>query len=67
MALFGALYCWFPKMFGRMLDERLGRVHFILTFIFFNVAFFPMHNLGWGDDAAHCGSDGLRAPETSSR
>ena len=34
MALFGALYCWFPKMFGRMLDERLGKVHFFLTFIF---------------------------------
>src|SRR5882724_5734935 len=48
MALFGALYFWFPKMFGRMLNEKLGIVHFVLTFIFFNLAFFPMHNLGLG-------------------
>ncbi len=48
MALFGALYFWFPKMFGRMLNESLGRVHFFLTFVFFNLTFFPMHNLGLG-------------------
>jgi len=48
LAIFGALYFWFPKMFGCMLDETLGKVHFFLTFIFFNLAFFPMHNLGLG-------------------
>ena len=47
-AIFGAIYFWFPKMFGRMLDETWGRIHFVVTFIFFNLAFFPMHNLGLG-------------------
>ena len=47
-AIFGALYFWFPKMFGRMLDERLGKWHFFLTLFFFNLTFFPMHNLGLG-------------------
>ncbi len=45
-AIFGSLYFWFPKMFGRMLSEPLGKLHFLLTFVFFNLAFFPMHNLG---------------------
>jgi cytochrome c oxidase subunit 1 len=44
--LFGAFYYWFPKMTGRMLDERLGRWNFWLFFVGFNVAFFPMHVLG---------------------
>jgi cytochrome c oxidase subunit I+III len=44
--LFGAVYYWFPKMTGRLLDERLGRWHFWLFAIGFNVAFFPMHLLG---------------------
>ena len=44
--LFGAIYYWFPKIAGRMLDERLGRWNFWLFFIGFNVAFFPMHLLG---------------------
>jgi cytochrome c oxidase subunit 1 len=39
-------YYWFPKMFGRMLDETIGKVHFWLMFIGFNVTFFPMHFLG---------------------
>jgi cytochrome c oxidase subunit I len=47
-AVFAAIYFWFPKMFGRMLNEPLGMVHFVLTFIFFNLTFFPMHNLGLG-------------------
>ena len=47
-AIFGALYFWFPKMFGKMLNEGLGKLHFVLTFIFFNLTFFPMHNLGLG-------------------
>lgn len=45
-AMFAALYYWFPKMFGRMLHEPLGKIHFFLTYLFFNCAFFPMHFLG---------------------
>jgi cytochrome c oxidase subunit I+III len=44
--LFGGFYYWFPKITGRMLDERLGRWNFWLFFVGFNVAFFPMHILG---------------------
>jgi cytochrome c oxidase subunit I len=44
--LFGAFYYWLPKMTGRLLDERLGRWNFWLTFIGFNLTFFPMHILG---------------------
>src|SRR5271167_3374042 len=44
--IFGAIYYWFPKMFGRMLNERLGLIHFFLTFIFFNGTFFLMHIIG---------------------
>jgi cytochrome c oxidase subunit 1 len=44
--LFGAFYYWFPKMTGRMLDERAGRWNFWLFFIGFNLTFFPMHQLG---------------------
>jgi cytochrome c oxidase subunit I len=46
MAVFGAIYFWFPKMFGRMMDETLGKIHFFLTFIFLNGTFFTMHILG---------------------
>jgi heme/copper-type cytochrome/quinol oxidase subunit 1 len=45
--IFGALYFWLPKMTGRMLDERLGRISFWTMFVGFNVAFFPMHILGF--------------------
>jgi cytochrome c oxidase subunit I len=44
--LFGAFFYWFPKVTGRLLDERLGRWQFWLFFIGFNVTFFPMHLLG---------------------
>ena len=47
-ALFGAITFWYPKMFGRMMSERLGKIHFWLTLIFFNLVFFPMHTLGIG-------------------
>ncbi len=47
-ALFAAVYYWFPKMFGRQMNQTLGKIHFWLTFIFFNCAFFPMHILGVG-------------------
>jgi len=46
--VFGAITYWFPKMFGRMMNETLGKLHFVLTFIFFNLTFFPMHILGMG-------------------
>ena len=47
--IFGGFYYWFPKIFGRMLDERLGKINFWLFFIGFNMTFFPMHILGlWG-------------------
>jgi cytochrome c oxidase subunit I len=46
--IFGAIYFWFPKMFGRMLNEPWGKVHFALTFIFSNATFFPMHIIGMG-------------------
>jgi cytochrome c oxidase subunit 1 len=39
-------YYWWPKMFGRMLDERLGKIHFWLMLIGFNLTFFPMHFIG---------------------
>ena len=44
--LFGAFYYWFPKLTGRMMGERLGRLNFGLMFVGFNLAFFPMHQLG---------------------
>ncbi len=44
--IFAGVYYWFPKMTGRMYDERLGKLHFWLTFVFFNATFGPMHVLG---------------------
>ncbi|MFC5087067.1 cytochrome c oxidase subunit I [Microvirga arabica] len=44
--LLGAIYYWFPKFTGRMMSERLGKWHFWLAFIGFNVTFFPMHITG---------------------
>jgi cytochrome c oxidase subunit 1 len=46
--IFGAIYFWFPKMFGRMMSEPWGKVHFALTFIFSNATFYPMHIIGVG-------------------
>jgi cytochrome c oxidase subunit I len=45
-AAFAALYYWWPKIFGRVLDERLGKAHFWLVFLGFNLTFFPQHMLG---------------------
>jgi cytochrome c oxidase subunit 1 len=47
-ALFAAVYFWFPKMFGRTMSEPWGKIHFVLTYVFFNLTFFPMHFLGVG-------------------
>jgi cytochrome c oxidase subunit I len=44
--IFAGIYHWFPKMTGRMYDETLGRWHFWLSFVFFNLTFGPMHLLG---------------------
>jgi cytochrome c oxidase subunit 1/cytochrome c oxidase subunit I+III len=44
--IFAGIYYWFPKMFGRMLDEGLGKLSFWLIFAGFNLTFFPMHILG---------------------
>ena len=46
MGVFGAIYFWFPKMFGRMMNDGWGKVHFLLTFVFLNCVFYPMHILG---------------------
>ena len=45
-ALTSGAYYWWPKMFGRMLDEKIGKVHFWLMLIAFNLTFFPMHFVG---------------------
>ena len=48
-SIFGMLsgvYHWFPKMFGRMMNERLGYIHFWVTFVCAYLVFFPMHFLG---------------------
>ena len=46
LGTFGAIYFWFPKMFGRMMSERLGKVHFWFTFVPFFTLFFMQHFLG---------------------
>ncbi len=45
-AIFGGIYHWFPKMFGKKLDERLGKLHFALTYVGFFFTFFPQHIAG---------------------
>ncbi len=45
-AILGALFFWFPKMFGRRLNEPLGKIHFWLTFVGVYCIFMPMHWLG---------------------
>ena len=46
LVIFGAIYHWYPKITGRMMDERLGRIHFWITFLGAYAIFFPMHYLG---------------------
>jgi cytochrome c oxidase subunit 1 len=45
-AIFAGITFWFPKMFGRMMNETLNKVHFGLTIVLYNLVFWPMHNLG---------------------
>lgn len=42
MALIGGLYYWYPKITGRMFNERIGKIHFLLSFIGFNLLYFPL-------------------------
>ncbi len=46
MGIFGGIYHYFPKITGRMMDEKLGKIHFWLNFIAMNLTFFPMHFSG---------------------
>ncbi|CAG1017503.1 partial cytochrome c oxidase subunit I, partial [Burkholderiaceae bacterium] len=46
LVVFGAIYHWFPKITGRMLDDRLGQFHFWVTFLGTYAIYFPMHYLG---------------------
>jgi len=43
---FAGVYFWFPKMFGRMMNETLGKIHFLFTFICFNCVFIPLFLTG---------------------
>ncbi len=45
-AIYAALYHWFPKITGRMMNERLGKIHFLFTYFGFLFTFFPMHIVG---------------------
>ncbi|MCH4565005.1 MULTISPECIES: cytochrome c oxidase subunit I [Halomonas] len=47
LVIFGAIYHWYPKVTGRMLDDRLGKVHFWVTFLGTYVIYFPMHFMGF--------------------
>lgn len=46
MGMFGGMYYWFPKFSGRVLNERLGQIHFWTFMVGLNLTFFPMHILG---------------------
>ena len=63
--IFAGIYYWFPKMTGRMYNERLGKLHFWLTFVSFNVTFFPMHWVGLRGMPRRVFdyADGLRRPQ----
>jgi cytochrome c oxidase subunit 1 len=45
--VFAGIYQWFPKMFGRMMNQRLGKIHFWLSFVGIYATFFPMHFAGF--------------------
>lgn len=46
LVIFGAIYHWYPKVTGRMLDDMLGKLHFWVTFLGAYAIFFPMHYIG---------------------
>lgn len=45
-AIYSGIYHWYPKVFGRMMDENLGRLHFFVTYVSFFFTFFPQHIVG---------------------
>ena len=45
-AIFAGITFWYPKMFGRLMNEKWGRIHFWLTMILYNIVFWPMHSIG---------------------
>jgi cytochrome c oxidase subunit I len=47
LTVFGAIYHWYPKIAGRMLDDTLGKIHFWITFVGTYAIFYPMHYLGF--------------------
>ncbi len=47
LVIFGAIYHWYPKMTGKMLDDRLGHAHFWITFLGTYAIYYPMHYLGF--------------------
>ncbi|MCW5636444.1 MAG: cbb3-type cytochrome c oxidase subunit I [Rubrivivax sp.] len=47
LVVFGGIYHWYPKITGRMLDDRIGRLHFWITFLGTYAIYFPMHYLGF--------------------
>ena len=47
LVIFGGIYHWYPKVTGRMMDDRLGKLHFWTTFLGTYAIFFPMHYLGF--------------------
>ena len=50
IGFYAGITFWFPKMFGKMLDERLGKIHFWGTIIPFNLIFLPLFMTGLGGD-----------------
>ena len=46
LGIFSGIYFWFPKVTGKLLSEKLGKLHFWITFVGLNLTFFPMHYLG---------------------
>jgi cytochrome c oxidase subunit 1 len=58
--MFAGTYFWFPKMFGKMMNEGLGKIHFIITFIGVNAIFIPFHVMGMaGAPRRYAGHDKL--------
>lgn len=47
LVVFGAIYHWYPKITGRMMNDRLGKLHFWITFLGTYAIYFPMHYLGF--------------------
>ena len=47
LVVFGSIYYWYPKITGRMLDDRIGKLHFWITFLGTYAIYFPMHYLGF--------------------